>query len=97
MTNNPNLKDYLVLFLLGALWGSSFGAIKIALYGFSPLTVMSVRIILAAIFLLILVLVRGSPFPSGIKNWIKIFWMALLGTIIPFFLVPWGQKQIDSS
>ena len=93
----PNQKDYLILFLLGALWGSSFGAIKIALNGVSPLTVTSVRIILAGIVLLFITLLRKSPFPSGFKNWNKIFWMALSGTLLPFFLVPWGQKQIDSN
>jgi drug/metabolite transporter (DMT)-like permease len=86
-----------VLFALGALWGSSFGAIKIALHGVTPLTVMSVRILLAGAALLLLIQVRKTPLPRGIQNWIKIGWMALFGTLIPFFLVPWGQLQIDSS
>ena len=86
-----------MLFALGALWGSSFGAIKIALHGVTPLTVMSVRILLAGAALLLLILVRKTPLPRGIQNWIKIGWMALFGTLIPFFLVPWGQLQIDSS
>ena len=97
MPRQPTRTDYIVLFALGALWGSSFGAIKIALYGVTPLTVMSVRILLAGAALLLLILVRKTPFPRGIQNWIKIGWMALFGTLIPFFLVPWGQLQIDSS
>jgi len=97
MPRQPTRNDYIVLFALGALWGSSFGAIKIALHGVTPLTVMSVRILLAGAALLLLILVRKTPFPRGIQNWIKIGWMALFGTLIPFFLVPWGQLQIDSS
>jgi len=97
MTRQPTRTDYIVLFALGALWGSSFGAIKIALHGVTPLTVMSVRILLAGAALLLLILVRKTPLPRGIQNWIKISWMALFGTLIPFFLVPWGQLQIDSS
>ena len=97
MTRQPTRTDYIVLFALGALWGSSFGAIKIALHGVTPLTVMSVRILLAGAALLLLIRVRKTPFPRGIQNWIKIGWMALFGTLIPFFLVPWGQLQIDSS
>ena len=97
MPRQPTRTDYIVLFALGALWGSSFGAIKIALHGVTPLTVMSVRILLAGAALLLLILVRKTPFPRGIQNWIKIGWMALFGTLIPFFLVPWGQLQIDSS
>ena len=97
MQRQPTRNDYIVLFALGALWGSSFGAIKIALHGVTPLTVMSVRILLAGADLLLLILVRKTPLPRGIQNWIKIGWMALFGTLIPFFLVPWGQLQIDSS
>jgi drug/metabolite transporter (DMT)-like permease len=97
MPRQPTRNDYIVLFALGALWGSSFGAIKIALHGVTPLTVMSVRILLAGAALLLLIRVRKTPFPRGIQNWIKIAWMALFGTLIPFFLVPWGQLQIDSS
>lgn len=97
MPRQPTRTDYIVLFALGALWGSSFGAIKIALHGVTPLTVMSVRILLAGAALLLLILIRKTPLPRGIQNWIKIGWMALFGTLIPFFLVPWGQLQIDSS
>ena len=97
MPRQPTRNDYIVLFALGALWGSSFGAIKIALHGVTPLTVMSVRILLAGAALLLLILVRKTPLPRGIQNWIKIGWMALFGTLIPFFLVPWGQLQIDSN
>ena len=97
MPRQPTRTDYIVLFALGALWGSSFGAIKIALHGVTPLTVMSVRILLAGAALLLLIRVRKTPFPRGIQNWIKISFMALFGTLIPFFLVPWGQLQIDSS
>jgi len=97
MPRQPTKTDYLILFSLGALWGSSFGAIKIALNSVSPLTVMSVRILLACVALLILTLVRKSKLPSGFHNWNKLLLMSIFGTLIPFFLVPWGQQQINSS
>jgi len=97
MPRQPARADYIILFLLGALWGSSFGAIKIALYGVSPLTVMSIRILLAGAALLVLTLIRSTPLPRGIQNWNKVLWMALFGVLLPFYLVPWGQQKIDSS
>ncbi len=97
MSRLPSRNDYIVLFALGALWGSSFGAIKIALDGVTPLTVMSSRILLAGAALLLLTLVRKTKLPRGKQNWIKIFWMTIFGTLIPFYLIPWGQLQIDSS
>ncbi len=97
MPRQATRTDYIVLFALGALWGSSFGAIKIALHEVTPLTVMSVRILLAAAALLLLSFIRKTQLPRGAKNWIKIIWMAILGTLMPFYLVPWGQLQIDSS
>ena len=97
MPRQPARAYYIILFLLGALWGSSFGAIKVALYGVSPLTVMSVRIMLAGVALLLLTLIRSTPFPRGLQNWNKVLWMAIFGVLMPFFLVPWGQQKIDSS
>ena len=97
MPRQASRNDYIVLFALGALWGTSFGAIKIALEGVTPLTVMSVRILLAGTALLLLTFIRKTKFPRGTQNWVKIFWMAILGTLMPFYLVPWGQLQIDSS
>ena len=97
MPRKPARADYIILFLLGALWGSSFGAIKVALYEVSPLTVMSVRVMLAGVALLVLTLIRSTPLPRGLKNWNKVLWMALFGVLMPFFLVPWGQQKIDSS
>ena len=96
MPRQPTRNDYIVLFALGALWGSSFGAIKIALHGVTPLTVMSVRILLAGAALLLLILVRKTPLPRGIQNWIKIGWMALFGTLIPFFLSPGGNCKLTA-
>mgnify|MGYP003326752229 CR=1 FL=1 len=93
MPRQATRTDYIVLFALGALWGSSFGAIKIALHGVTPLTVMSVRILLAGAALLLLTFLRKTQFPRGAQNWIKIIWMAILGTLMPFYLVPWGQLQ----
>ena len=97
MPRQASRNDYIVLFALGALWGTSFGAIKIALEGVTPLTVMSVRILLAGAALLLLTFIRRTKFPRGTQNWVKIFWMAILGTLMPFYLVPWGQLKIDSS
>ncbi|MDP6887656.1 MAG: DMT family transporter [SAR324 cluster bacterium] len=97
MPRQASRNDYIVLFALGALWGTSFGAIKIALEGVTPLTVMSVRILLAGAALLLLTFIRKTKLPRGTQNWVKIFWMAILGTLMPFYLVPWGQLKIDSS
>ena len=97
MPRQATRTDYIVLFALGALWGSSFGAIKIALHEVTPLTVMSVRILLAGAALLLLTFIRKTQLLRGAQNWIKIIWMAILGTLMPFYLVPWGQLQIDSS
>ena len=97
MPRQATRTDYIVLFALGALWGSSFGAIKIALHEVTPLTVMSVRILLAGATLLLLTFIRKTQLLRGTQNWIKIIWMAILGTLMPFYLVPWGQLLIDSS
>ena len=47
----PNI--FLLLFILGAIWGSSFFAIKISIETLHPITVASGRLIIAAFVLYI--------------------------------------------
>jgi len=92
----PSLGDYILLAVLGALWGASFLLIKVAVATIPPLTVAAGRIGLGAVLLLLVSIVRGAPLRQ-----IRVFWgsfvaMGMLGTVLPFFLIGWGERRIDS-
>ncbi|UZO81689.1 DMT family transporter [Aquimarina sp. ERC-38] len=91
-------KDTLKWVYLGVLslvWGSSFILIKKSLLGLTPLQLGSLRILFAAVFLLLI----GLPSLKTIKKkewkWIAI--SAFVGTFIPVFLFAYAQTEIDSA
>ena len=88
--------DIFLLLLLGAIWGSSFFNIKIATYSYEPYTLALVRVIWAAVSMLLVSFLYKIKIYAFSKNW-KIY--ALVGVCnitIPFSLIAIGTNKIDS-
>ncbi len=92
--NSKNLK-WFFLILLALIWGSSFILIKKGLVALTPFQLGSLRIIFAAIFLL-LIGFRNLPKISAIQ-WKYLVLTAIFGTFIPVYLFSIAQTQISSS
>jgi drug/metabolite transporter (DMT)-like permease len=93
----PNRQDYALLVALGAVWGSSFLLIKWAVQTIPPATVATGRIAIAAVVLILIVAARGSHWHRALRAWRLLAIMGLIGNIIPFTLINWGEVRIDSS
>jgi drug/metabolite transporter (DMT)-like permease len=93
----PNRQDYGLLIALGAVWGSSFLLIKWAVQTIPPATVATGRIAIGAVVLLLIVAARGHPWPRTGRVWLLLVVMGLVGNVIPFTLINWGEVRIDSS
>ncbi len=91
---SQNLK-WVYLLVLSLIWGSSFILIKRGLVGLTPMQLGALRIIFAAIFLLLIGFKSMSKIP--LQQWKYIALTATLGTFIPAFLFSIAQTQIDSS
>ena len=89
-------RDYLLLLFLSALWGWSFPLIKIGVATLPPLWVASGRISLGAITLLIYMLIRGTRLPRGRSTWLRLGYMGIVGNILPFGLISWGEVRVAS-
>jgi drug/metabolite transporter (DMT)-like permease len=83
------------LVVLALIWGSSFILIKRGLIGLSPFQVGSLRIIFAAIFLLIIGFKSLAKIPQ--YQWKYIALTSMFGTFIPAYLFAIAQTQINSS
>ena len=92
--NTKQLKWFFLL-LLALIWGSSFILIKRGLVGLSPFQLGSLRIIFAAVFLLLIGFKSIAKIP--LHQWKYISLTALFGTFIPGYLFAIAQTQIDSS
>ena len=85
--------------LLAAIWGASYLFIKVANRDFSPAAMMELRLAVAALALGgFLVASRG--FDGAVADVRRAGWHALaIGIVngaIPFTLIAWGEKHIDS-
>lgn len=88
---------WMILLLLGALWGGSFIFSKVAVAQVTPLTLVLARVLLAAITLLFVCLITGVRLPMTLKAWGAYFVMGFLNNVIAFSLIFWGQQYIDAS
>lgn len=85
-----------MLFSLVAMWGSAFMLAEFALAAFDPLAVTTLRIVLGAIVLTLLLVATGRRFPRRPRTWAYLVLMAILGNCVPFFLITWGQVEVAS-
>ncbi|MEA2435154.1 MAG: hypothetical protein QOG54_2611 [Actinomycetota bacterium] len=85
------------LVLLGAIWGSSYLFIKIALDGFTPIQVVAGRMVAGAVTLLILLYASKLTLPRTRRVWLLLLFMSAVANVIPFMLITWGEKYISSA
>jgi drug/metabolite transporter (DMT)-like permease len=85
-----------LLVVLAFLWGSSFTFIKIAVETVPPATIVLGRLILGAGLLLLLVRLKGITLPTSPVLWGAFAIQGFLQSALPFTLISWGEKHIDS-
>ena len=89
--------DYLLLLLLSAIWGSSFLFIKLAVATIPPMTLVAARLVLAALALLVFLAATGRRLPRDPGIWRGFLVVGVIGNVVPFFLINWGEVTVDSS
>lgn len=88
--------EWLLLVILSILWGGSFFFVGVAVEALPPLTIVTLRVFLAAIALLVIVYCSGLKMPSDSSIWLAFIGMGVLNNVIPFVLIVWGQTHIAS-
>ena len=91
------IRDWMLIAFLSLIWGGSFFFAEVALFAYGPLTVVALRVSLAAVILLIILRATGKALPSGWGIWAALAGMGLLNNVIPFSLIVWGQVHVTSS
>jgi drug/metabolite transporter (DMT)-like permease len=88
--------EWAMLFLLSVLWGGSFFFVGVAVQDLPTLTIVVLRVGLAAMVLWGVVAVLRRPVPNDPRAWIAFLGMGVLNNVIPFGLFVWGQQTIAS-
>ena len=88
--------DWGLLVLLSLLWGGSFLCVGIAVQELPVLTIIALRVSLAALVLWGIALFSGHQLPRGRKTWQAFLALGLLNNVIHFGLIVFGQQTIGA-
>ncbi len=83
--------------LLSLLWGSSFLWIKVALQEVGPFTLVGWRLVAGLVTMALILALRRPELPRQRATWFHLAMLGVINITLPFFLISWGQKTIDSA
>jgi drug/metabolite transporter (DMT)-like permease len=90
-------KEWAVFLALGLIWGSSFLWIKIAIQELDAFTLVGWRLLFGTLGMVVVILVRRPPLPRTWQTWASLALLGIINTALPFVLISWGEKSIDSA
>jgi len=85
-----------LLAVLSLLWGSSYLLIKVAVDSIPPVTLIAVRVTIAALFLLAVMAWKGEHLPRDGRSWRMLLIQAIFNSIGAWTVLAWGQQYVDS-
>ena len=82
---------------LSVLWGGTFFFVAVAVTGLPPLTIVLLRVTIAALVLALALRIVGYRLPREPRIWAALLGMSLLNNVIPFSLFAYGQTRIPGA
>lgn len=89
------LKDLRDLFLLAAIWGSSFLFMRLAVHDFGPIALTQMRVGVSAVFLLIVAAAMRRLTPFW-QNWRIISVGGIISIALPFLLYSYASQTLTA-
>lgn len=89
-------RAWLLLLALSFLWGGSFFFVGVAVGALPPLTIVALRVGIAAALLWAALTLLDIARPRGARAWGALATMGLLNNVLPFTLIVWAQQTLPS-
>jgi drug/metabolite transporter (DMT)-like permease len=90
-------RDYALLLALACCWSSTYPLTKIGLGSIPPITFISARSLTAALFLLIILRLRGIRIPTDAAAWKLFAFQQTINSTIPFLMITWAQQYVPAA
>jgi drug/metabolite transporter (DMT)-like permease len=90
-------RDYTLLLALACCWSSTYPLTKIGLGSIPPITFISARSLTAAVFLLIILRLRGIRMPTDAVAWRLFAFQQTINSTIPFLMITWAQQYVPAA
>ena len=91
------LRRLFLIIALTCMWSPSFLFIKLAVAELPPLTIVTLRVGVAAIVLCLILLFKRRALPLDLNFWICSAVMALFASVLPFVLFCYAEQSIESA
>lgn len=88
--------EFALLGLLALLWGSSYLFIKVAVAEIPPVSLIALRVSIAAAILVALVYWRGRRLPHQVSDWRMFMLQSVFNSVGAWTVLAWGQQHVDS-
>lgn len=85
-----------MLVLLSVLWGGSFVLVEVILTALPVMTLVALRVLIAACTLWMVVLALGLRLPRRRGIYARFMVLGLFNNAVPFLLIVWGQTAITA-
>jgi drug/metabolite transporter (DMT)-like permease len=92
-----NFKQWAGFLALTLIWGSSFLWIKIAVRETGPLTIVTLRLVFALVTMAGFLLFQKTKAPRRPRLWGVLLLQGLMSTALPWIVITWAEKYIDSA
>ena len=97
MNERGTLSDWLIFLALGFMWGSAYLFIKIGVETLTPFTLIAARLAIGTVVLATAVALARDPLPRDVRTYAHLVVMAVIGIVIPFFLITSAERTTDSA
>ena len=98
MIAKPTRTDWLLLLVLGVMWGTSYVWIKVAVDNhLSTFTLVASRLGIGLALLVGVAAVRGIQLPRSPRTYAHLLVMAVINIVIPFALITTAEQQVNSN
>jgi drug/metabolite transporter (DMT)-like permease len=87
-------RAWALLVALAVLWGGTFFFVEVAILDLPPLTIVALRVGVAAIALNLVLVVLGRRLPTSRAALAAFLGMGVINNAVPFSLLVWGQIEV---
>jgi drug/metabolite transporter (DMT)-like permease len=97
MIARPTRSDWILLFVLGVMWGTSYAFIKLGVETLPTFTLIATRLLIGFGLLATVVLIAREPLPRNPRTYLHLIVMAAINIVIPFSLITFAEQSVDSA
>jgi len=87
----------LLLLALACAWSSTYPLTKLGLESIPPITFIVARSLIAALFLLVILWLRGLALPTELKAWKLFALQQIINSTFPFLIITWAQQYVPAA